>query len=547
MLTTAVSAAGSVSDLRGTTAVSSNGTSRVSLSLQVELDQPPDSFVFPVPANARDITLNGSPARAKLSGNVRNVDLSSLLSFSHTLTFTIQYSLPDQITRDSAGRLWLELELLSGFAYPISSMELTVTLPGEVEYRPTFTSTYHMEDVESVLNVVREGSSIRCTLERSLNDREKLTMRLQVPESQFPQPIVKRWSLSMDDIIMYLLLMLALVYWVVFLRFWPGKAVPRSRAPEGITAGELGCCLTGSGGDLTMMVLSWAEKGYLRLQLDENGRVLLHKRMEMGNERSNYENKYFRTLFAKRKTVDTSGYFYAQVWEAVSRKAPQRSLYQKGSGNPYIFRGILTAAGIMGGYSLAGAFGGDTVWQVLLTILLCALAAVASWLIQRGPYVLLLRDKGALFIALGCSAVWIALGALASEVWVAAFTVFTQWLGGFAAAYGGRRSGPGRQAFRDILGLRLFMTTTGSKKLGKIQKHNPGFYYSLAPYACALGVDRGFAARMGKHRLPECPYLVSGMDGHLTASEWNRILRETVASMDAGHRRIRLERVLRKR
>lgn len=547
MLVTTVYAAGGVSDLQGNTAVSSNGSCRVTLTVQMHLDEVPGELVFPLPARAYDITVNGGSARAPLVGNTRNVDLSSIITVSGSHSFTVQYALPDQITRDAANKLWLDLELLSGFAYPILKMNLSIAFPGDVEFRPTFTSTYHQEDVENLMNISLEGSTIRCTLNRSLNDREKLQMRIQVPETQFPQNIAKRWSLSTDDIIMYLLLLLAFIYWLFTMRYWWGSISPRSRAPEGISAGEVGCCLTGSGGDLTMMVLSWAEMGYLRIQLDENGRVLLHKRMDMGNERTGYENKYFRILFSKSRTVDTSGFAFTRLWETVSHKAPRRSLYRKGSGNPLLFRILVAAAGVMGGYSLARAFVEDTLWLVLLSILLCSLTAVASWLIQKGPYVFLLRDKQPLYIALGCSVAWLLLGVMAGEVGVAIFAVAMQWLGGFAAAYGGRRSSPGSQVMRDILGLRQFMTSADVQKLAKIQKQNPYYYYSLVPFAVALGVGNRFSARMGKQRLPECPYLISTMDGHLTAAEWNRILQEAVKAMDAGYKRSQAERFMLKK
>ena len=49
-----------------------------------------------------------------------------------------------------------------------------------------------------------------------------------------------------------------------------------------------GSRLTFTGADLTMMVFSWAQLGYLVIHLDDNGRVMLHKRMDMGNERSSF-------------------------------------------------------------------------------------------------------------------------------------------------------------------------------------------------------------------------------------------------------------------
>ena len=97
---------------------------------------------------------------------------------------------------------------------------------------------------------------------------------------------------------------LALLYWILTLRTWPVFRMQTTTPPEGITAGELGCRLTLSGGDLTMMVFSWAQLGYLYIALDDRGRVLLHKRMDMGNERSKFENSIYKMLFSNRSTVD---------------------------------------------------------------------------------------------------------------------------------------------------------------------------------------------------------------------------------------------------
>ena len=62
-----------------------------------------------------------------------------------------------------------------------------------------------------------------------------------------------------------------------------------------------------------MMVFTWAQLGYLLIQTDSGGKVLLHKRMDMGNERSLFENKIFALLFGSRQAVDATGYPYAKL------------------------------------------------------------------------------------------------------------------------------------------------------------------------------------------------------------------------------------------
>ena len=66
----------------------------------------------------------------------------------------------------------------------------------------------------------------------------------------------------------------------------------------------------------------------------------------------------------------------------------------------------------------------------------------------------------------------------------------------------------------------------------------------MAPYALALDADRAFARQLSRVRLPECPYLTTGMDGHLTAPEWDQLLRDTVNSLDALQKRLPIDRLL---
>ena len=57
-----------------------------------------------------------------------------------------------------------------------------------------------------------------------------------------------------------------------------------------------------------------------------------------------------------------------------------------------------------------------------------------------------------------------------------------------------------------------------------------------------MGADRMFARRFGKLKLPECPYLVTGMDTGLTAAQWSKRMRTAVKAMDLRRRMLPLEK-----
>ena len=545
LLAVTVSAAGTVTDLQSTTQVHSDGTCQVSLTLQLQMDSGVDSLIFPIPAQARNVSLNGRSIRSPLRSGVRTVDLSDVVHGAGMYTVTINYSLPDSVIIDEDKQLILQFDLLSGFAYPVENMTFSVALPGAPEYDPVFYSTYYQESADTLMDVNIQGNTISGTITQMLQDQETLSFSLQVSESMFPQSVAKKWHIGTDDIMMLFLVALGLAYWLLTMGALPPRRTRQTSYPEGLTAGELGVCLTGQGIDFTMLVLSWARMGYLQIQQESSGRVLLHKRMEMGNERSDFEMRYFKTLFGRRQSVDGTGAHYARLCRKAAKATPGiRDYYRRSSGNPYLFRVIFTVIGLLGGVSLALSFANDTLWQVVLSILLGTFTAAASWVIQSGAHGLHLRRRMTLLIGLLCSGLWLLLGIWAGEWTVALIVVLLQWLSGLAAAYGGRRSDLGKQYMSQILGLRRYMRKVTGTDLQRTLQQNPDYYYSLAPYAMALGVDRAFARQFGSRPLPECPYLITAEDAPLTARQWNDHLRRIVAALDERQQRMPIDKLL---
>ena len=548
LLTTAVCAAGTVSELQSNAFVSADGTCQISVEISLTMDGTESDLRFPLPGTAKDITLNGSAAKTSRSDSRRWVDLSSVIYGAGNYTLYLHYSLPDLVAKQEKGGLLLTLPLLSGFAYPIDQMDFSITLPGAPEAVPFFSSTYHPESMESVMEYTVEGNVISGNFLQGLNDHETLTMTLAVSDDMFPQNIVKRWSLSYDDLLQYALIILALAYWLIFLRCPLPRRVRRLQSPDGMSAGQLGCVLSGLGVDFSMMVLSWAQMGYLSIHMDRHNRVLLYKNMDMGNERSEFEVRAFKTLFGKRDKVDGSGEHYARLGRKAAKTIPGAWHYfKKSSGNPLIFRCIAVLIGAVSGYSLAVAFATDTAWQVVLAVLLVPLGAVLSWLIQTGMRGIHLRHRLDLLIGIGSAALWLFLSLIAGEGIVGFLVVASQALAGIAAIHGGRRTESGLQARNEILGLRKYLRSVTPDELYRIMETNPEYYFAMAPDALALGVDRAFARQFGREKLPECPYLSVYGRTSLSARQWNELLRQTVRILDARQRKLVWEKLFGKR
>ena len=541
-------AATNASGIHVTVIVSSDGTAQVTQVVSFHLETAVSDFRYPLPAKARDITVNGNSARVSRDQNAAYVDMTRLFgNATGNFTATFTYSLENLVGYNADNLLMLNLPIVWGFSYPVESLDFTITLPGDIQNRPAFTSGYFKARIEEDMRVEVNGNIIEGEVLVPLKDRETLTLELMVDEKMFPPSVRAVWAAGADDRAIAVCAVLALVYWILFLRCLPVGRVRRASPPDAIGAGEVGSVLVKNGADLTMMVVSWAQMGYVLIQLDNNNRVLLHKRMDMGNERSNFERNIFKQLFIRRSIVDGTSLHYAKLCRKVAAGRPNvQGMYLRSSGNPMIFRILALAAAPFGGLSLALSLMIDGFLGGLVTVLLMAFGLVSGWFIQRGGSCLHLRSKLGLYLALGLCGLWLLLGLVAGEPVIALLVSLGQLVAGIMAAYGGRRTELGKQTLQQIYGLRHELKHPDRTELLRIMRVNPSYYYTMAPYALAFGVDKAFAKGFGGMRLSGCPYLTTGMDGHLTAADWSRLLRRAVNILDERQKKLPLEQLLKK-
>jgi len=528
--------------------VNEDGVADVTMTVRLRIDSAVDSLYFPLPLNATDIRLNDGGVNSTRGSNAIQVKLGSDVTNyvgDHVLTF--KYKIPNVVRniedpQTKKKNLTLDLPLLSGFEYPVGSVSLTIMLPEQIDGRPVFRSTYHPDDIDKVLSYTVSNNMITGLIMQQLKDHETLSMTMVVPKSMFDGVHISDREGNPEVIPMVVAGLAALVYWILFLRGAPLLRERRNSPPEGITAGELGSRLTMAGTDLTAMVFSWAQMGYILIQLDDRGRVWLHKKMDMGNERNPFEVKTFQTLFGRRDIVDGTGGRYASVARKLSKLNPARkNMTNPKCGNMLIFRLLMCAVQLFCGVCYAMNFTGKLGFQIILVPVLAVLGAAMGWLIQGGMYRIHLRFRVPAVISLVLGAVWLGLGIWCGQWLIGLCSVLVQLLAGLMAAYGGRRSGLGRQNATQILGLRHYFKTVDREDLKRIQDNDPEYFYNLLPFAMALGVDMAFARRFGKQKMGACPYFICGVTNKLTAEEWTRFFRETANILDERWRRMEVE------
>ena len=538
-------AATSATGVKTAAVVSANGQCQMSMTVTLHLDSPASNLTVALPKDAKNVSVNGTSVRtysSPMDPNAVLADLSSLNGVMGDYVLMFSYSLPD-VLKTVEKELIMEIPLLSGFEFPIDSMSFTVTMPGEVNAKPGFTSGVMQTSIESIIDCQVSGQMISGTLTRSLQDRETITLRMTVDEEMFPGKLLIAREGNPEIIPMSICAGLALIYWIIFMRTLPVIRHRRTILIEGVTAGELGSRLTAAGSDLTMMVFTWAQLGYIRILLDKHGSVYLEKRMDMGNERDLFENRCFHALFARGNRIEATGKRYAQLCRQTAETVSGvREMYTKLAGNIKIFRALFCGISLFCGICFAMTITLSSVMRTIFAIVFVILGVATAWGIQDGMYKIHVRGKVPVLVGFICIILWVVVGILSGQWLMGLITVLAQILGGLLAAYGGRRSELGRYNAGQILGVRHYLKHMTREEALRQLELNPDYFFEMLPYAIALGVDGKFAKAFTGIRIPECGYLLVRVNEKRSAEEWALLLRKIADRMDYRQRRMELER-----
>ena len=541
-----------------TATINVDGDAMVSLTLNLHLEDANQNLSYPLPGTASNITVNGASPATNKSGSLTVVSLTRVTGGQPgDYVVTISYSLPKVVTVSmktdplnkskqivDKDNLKLELPLLSGFAYPISAMNYTITLPGEFTSTPDFYSTYQQNGLASELNLLYNGNMLTGSSKSDFNDHESVYMTMTLSPDMFPGVSTYQRTGNPELVPMGILAGAALLYWLLFLRTFPARRENCTIPPEGITAGELGCRLFLKGADLTTMVLCWAQLGYILIQVDGR-RVLLHKRMDMGNERSLFEVRTFRSLFGDRRVVDASSLAYAKTLRKAKSMIPgENTICRSTERKRTIYRYLLCASPVFCGICMAMNMTSITALQILLCLLFGALAVVTAWQLHKAAFCVIGRDRTGFLLAGISLAVWLIIGLIAKVVWIPLAECAGQILLGFPAAWGGRRSEVNRHEVAQLRGLRHYLSHMPAEDVQRLLAADSSYYFRMAPYAMALGVLHPFTQAFGKRKLPQCPYIVTRVHGSRKAEDWETLLKDLTSRMDARAKRMEMDRWL---
>ncbi len=519
--------AGVITSYEMTAVVGSQAAAQVSAVVNLHLNESTAELVVPLGKNASNCVINGVRVSVRKVNGVPSVVLRNEAGFLGDLQINMTYQLGKCVSNLGV----LELPVLaSSYAYPIENLSFHVTLPGEFGPGPTFQSGYLGEDADNYLDVQVDGPVIHGKLLEPMRDHDSLTLFLETPETMFARQAEGGTLLGRCQTAVAVFGALMALYWFLTLRWkpvWPGF---QYSAPLGETAGESWSLLTGGNLSFSLMVVSWAQMGYLTIVKDRD--VTLHRRMDMGNERSELEIRAFRRLFRRNRPVSaTGGEFQRLRREMDSRPVRAHGMWDPNSGSPVILRGLGALACLCASVALGDCALPVMQARFLPLILFGLLGLWAGWTVQSGVHGIWGRDRGPVIRGAAAGLLLLILGIAAAQPVLALLCLGLEILAGLATAFGGRRTEDGRRLVQGELGLRRFLRREYKERHQSAQHQNPSYYYDLAPYALALGVDGAFARRFEKMELPPCAYLRCRVPGG-RAVDFQKILRETVDLMD---------------
>ncbi len=253
--------------------------------------------------------------------------------------------------------------------------------------------------------------------------------------------------------------------------------------------------------DVSSMIYYWANKGYLKINLDDKDDPTLIRVIQTLPEGcSDYEQTLFYGLFESGEVVkssDLTNSYYRKIQRATSQlNAKTKGLYSKGSSSLAIAFAVI--AGLIAGLApLLLAFLRISTKLVFIYGLIVIVPAILANLFTQALKMYKFKLKKAAYFGL-----WGAIGlfcVIVSCVYLAIPTAIIGMAAKFllcflcmaasvCAALFINRTKSYNEQLNDILGFKSYIELAEKDQLEMMLEDNPQFYYAVLPYAQVLGI-----------------------------------------------------------
>ncbi len=318
-----------------------------------------------------------------------------------------------------------------------------------------------------------------------------------------------------DWFLLYACLLLAassVILWVMFGRDEKRDAAPQGLPPAGLTPAELGFALDGdvSFGDVVALLPDWAERGFVKFDVADNGQWHIIRLNAPGAGAAEYEKYLFSRLFECRDSVAANhlAIGFRPVMNRTRRLVVRhltrvRPLFTATSMALKRAFMVLTAVPVLsvlvlvlyrGMGQISSAVIGASILGTIVLIPVFGLTNLLNrWRGERRS-----QRRNALFRLMGVI-VLVSLGymfyAYDSLLPVLAPVAAASTLVcGIATAFMGKRTEDGLDLQCAAEGLREFILTACQDDLLRRQQENPRYFFQVLPHAYMLGLSARWAS-----------------------------------------------------
>lgn len=515
--------------------VDEDGAAFVKVTAVVEFASAPETFLFPLNANAGSISASGGQYSSATVNGVRCIRFSNSTGFTGTQTFVCTYSLPRDAKETENGQQFHIALIDQGWDYPISSLSISIDFPAPVLYQPTWNSSYYADVIDNYLDIVLKENNLSATSAAPLKDHETLEMFLNFDPDSFSLHHLPGKTTSFNQIAFYVLVAAALLYWFFCLREKPLLPMTQQTAAMETTAGEIPCQLYGENPDMAATLAHWGNLGYIAIHCNARGRIILKKRMDMGNERKPAEQRLFAAIFRAGPVCDLQGQRFRAVSGSAStvlRSAWLRRIFAKRPGSPYLLRAIVLLAGFFVCLSVFDVLLPATALRWVLLPILAVVCVALCYLVQQGADAITRRHRAMrLLVGAVAAGVLLLFASAADCVGLMALTLLLQILCVLATHFGGRHSAAGRELVRQDLGLRRYLRKLDPESVHRLNSLDGQFFYRMLPFAEVMGVGSAFVKRFGQWRPEPCIWLTDATRKPDSAEEFYALYLETLTAI----------------
>lgn len=533
---TGVSAAENrITSLTQEVTIDADGAASVKVTAVVEFVSAPQTFLFPLNSGAGSVNASGGEYSSTTVNGVSCIRFSNSNGFTGTQTFVCTYSLPRDAKETADGQQFHISLIEHGWDYPIDRLSVAMTFPAPVTVQPTWNSSYYGDVIDNYLDIELKENDLVITSAAPLKDHETLEMFLNFEPDSFTLYHLPGKTTNFNQVAFYVLLAAALLYWFFCLREKPLLPVTQQSAAMETTAGEIPCQLYGELPDIAATLAHWGNLGYIGIHCNARGRIILKKRMDMGNERKPAEQKLFAAIFRAGPVCDLQGQRFRAVSgsaTAVLRAAWLRRIYAKKPGSPYLLRAIVLLAGFFVCLSVFDVILPATGIRWLFLPILAVVGVALLYLVQQGADAVTRRHRAMRLLVGAVSALILLLFASAADApGLMALAQLLQIACVLVTHFGGRHTDAGRELVRQNLGLRRYLRKLDQDSVHRLSSLDGQFFYRMLPFAEVMGVGHAFAKRFGQWRPEPCIWLTDAMRKPDSAEEFYALYLETMTAI----------------